>query len=96
MEEWRQLDFSQLRVYHEQFANGFEKYLFQGVAPSLGLARIFATFRQWLLAVYAHLKQHWSQAALPAEVRGVFDRMLASDAAIRELGRRGEDLPGAD
>ncbi len=84
LEDWRQLDFAQMRVYHEQFATGFEKYLYQGVAPSLGLARIFATFRQWLMAVYAHFKSHWPGLALPDDVRGVFDRMLASDAALRQ------------
>jgi hypothetical protein len=96
LQEWRQLSFEQMRVFHEQFATGFEKYLYQGVAPGLGLARIFATFRQWLMAVYAHFKGHWPGAALPDDVRGVFDRMLATDAAIRQMGEGKSGLPCAD
>ena len=77
------------------FATGFEKYLSQGVAPSLGLARIFATFRQWLLAVYAHFKGQLPGVALPDEVRGVFDRMLAAEPEA-ELwqGRNFADVDG--
>jgi hypothetical protein len=97
LEEWRQLDFEQMRVYHERFARGFEQYLYAGVAPSLGLARIFAAFRQWLMAVYARLKNHWSGDELNPELRGVFDRMLATDEAIRQAAGQSENkFPGAD
>jgi hypothetical protein len=93
LDEWQGLDFELRRQYHEKFAVGFEKYLFEGVAPSVCLARIFATFRQWLLALYAHIQHHWSQIELSDEVRGVFDRMLAADAAIHEVRRGGAGLP---
>ena len=74
-----------MRVFHEQFATGFEKYLYQGVAPSLSLARIFATFRQWLLAVYVQITGYWQGVALPEDISGVFDRMLATEEAIRQM-----------
>lgn len=72
---------------HEQFARMFEKYLMEGQAPSLELRAAFARFRAWLLDVYRFLRLN---VPLSDEVRGVFDRMLASDAAIAEAEAAGE------
>ena len=83
IEEWYALDFEQKRSYHERFAEGFEKYLFEGNAPSLELARIFASFRQWMKKVYEHVRDHFKDIELSDEVRGVFDRMLATDEEIK-------------
>jgi hypothetical protein len=83
IEEWYNLDFEQKRSYHEQFAEGFEKYLFEGNAPSLPLARIFASFRQWMKKVYEHVRDHFKDIELTDEVRQVFDRMLATDEEIK-------------
>lgn len=83
LEQWHSLDFEQKRVYHEKFAEAFEKYLFEGTAPSQALQHIFASFRQWMMKVYAHLKDHFNDVELSDDVRGVFDRMLATDAEIK-------------
>lgn len=79
---WRALPFEQQRAYHEQFARGFETYLLEGKAPSVELRPMFARFRSWLLNIYRSVRA--LGAEITPEVRGVFDRMLASEDAIRE------------
>lgn len=79
---WNAMDIEQKRDSHEQFARGFEAYLFEGKAPSVELAGLFQRFRAWLLNVYRSLTQ--LNVELNDEVRGVFDRMLASNDAIKE------------
>ena len=60
--------------HHEKFARGFEQYMREGVAPSPGLAGVFAKFRNWLLTIYQSLKG--LGAEINPDIRGVFDRML--------------------
>lgn len=62
---------------HEKFARGFEQYLREGTAPSPGLARVFAQFRQWLLAIYQTIKGLGEP--INEDIRGVFDRLLAEE-----------------
>lgn len=80
LDEWTALDFEEKRSYHEKFARGFEAYLFEGNAPSIELQSLFQRFRAWLLQVYKDLKA--LNVELTDEVRGVFDRMLASNDEI--------------
>jgi GNAT superfamily N-acetyltransferase len=76
------------RAQHEQFAQSFEAYLFEGQAPSLELAPLFARFRAWLVGVYRSLRN--LHVELTPEVRRVMDRLLASDRAIDDAeARRG-------
>ena len=84
---WYNLDFEEKRSYHEQFARGFEAYLFEGKAPNIELQGVFQRFRAWLLNVYRDLKN--LNVELTDEVRGVFDRMLATTDEIKlaEQGR---------
>jgi hypothetical protein len=93
LKQWHALDFEQKRVHHEKFAEAFEKYLFEGNAPSQQLARIFASFRQWMTKVYKHLKDHFNDVELTDEVRGVFDRMLATDAEIKDAQESRSMMP---
>lgn len=79
---WRALPFEQQRDFHEKFARGFEAYLLEGKAPSAELRPMFARFRSWLLQIYRSVRA--LGAEISSEVRGVFDRMLASEDAIRE------------
>jgi hypothetical protein len=72
----------QRRPHHEQFARGFEAYLMEGNAPAPELQGVFSRFRAWLLRVYQHLAA--LNVQLTDDVRQVMDRMLASDAQIRE------------
>ncbi|BCB27059.1 hypothetical protein SKTS_19450 [Sulfurimicrobium lacus] len=84
---WHALNFEEKRAYHEQFARGFEAYLFEGKAPSIELQGLFQRFRAWMLSLYKELKA--LNVELTPEVRGVFDRMLATGEQITlaEQGR---------
>jgi len=64
----------------EKFARGFERYLSEGKAPSIGLQSAFRRFAAWLKQVYRDLTR--LNVELNDEVRGVMDRMLATDQEI--------------
>lgn len=70
------------REQHEQFARGFEAYLFEGKAPSIELKGVFRRIRDWMVNIYRELRN--LNVELSDDVRGVFDRLLATDAAIGE------------
>lgn len=74
--------------HHEKFARGFEAYLMEGKAPTPALRSAFARFRQWLMTIYKSISQ--LDVELSDDIRGVFDRLLATDeeiaAAQHELG----------
>jgi hypothetical protein len=76
---------------HEQWARGFEQYLMEGRAPSRGLAAVFEKFRAWLAALYRSVSA--LDVPLSDEVRGVMDRMLASDPEIAAMQRALRALP---
>lgn len=88
---WRDLSLNQQREGHEQFARGFEAYLLEGKAPSFELRTLFARFRSWLLNVYKSLSA--LKVDLTPEVRGVFDRMLASQDAIDQAEQARRYMP---
>lgn len=79
--EWFAMDFEQQRGFHEQFARGFEAYLFEGKAPSIELQGLFQRFRAWLVNIYRELKR--LNVELTDEVRGVMDRMVATNEQIQ-------------
>jgi GNAT superfamily N-acetyltransferase len=81
LDEWHGTDLEQRREHHEKWARTFEAYLFEGKAPSVELQGLFRTFRAWLVQVYKSLKN--LNADLTPEVRGVMDRMLATDEDIQ-------------
>lgn len=66
----------------EQFARAYEAYILEGKAPSVALRSPFEKMRAWLLSVYKAVKA--LGVNLSPELRGVFDRMLASDREIAE------------
>jgi hypothetical protein len=67
---------------HEQFARGFEAYLREGKAPSLSLRNAFERFKEWLTKLYQSIAG--LNVTLSPEVRGAFDRMLATTQEIQE------------
>lgn len=89
IDEWFNLPMEQKRSYHEQFARGFEAYLFEGKAPSIELQGMFQRFRAWLLRVYKDMKA--LKVELTDEVRGVMDRMLATTEQI-DLAEKGRSM----
>ena len=72
--------------HHEKFARAIEQYFMEGHAPSPELRGVFARFAIWLTHIYKHLG---SLVNLTPEVKGVFDRLFATDAAI---DRANQDL----
>jgi hypothetical protein len=77
---------------HERFARGFEQYLAEGKAPSSRLAAAFERFKQWLARIYRAVAGQ--DLPISDEVRGVFDRLLATDEEIAAW-RAEADLPPA-
>lgn len=65
---------------HETFARALEAYFLEGKAPSLALGDVFARAKAWLLRIYRGISG--LNVKMNAEIREVFDRMLATDAEI--------------
>lgn len=68
------------REQHEKWARSIEAYFREGRAPSAALRRAFHRFRSWLMTLYATLTG--LDVKLTDEVRGVMDRMFASQREI--------------
>lgn len=68
--------------HHEKFARSFESYLMEGKAPSSALREAFGRFKKWLLSIYKTATN--LNVELSPEIRGVFDRLLASDEEINQ------------
>lgn len=68
------------REQHETFARGFEAYMREGKAPSEGLRGVFSRFRKWLTRLYKD--PAILGVNLTDDVRGVMDRMVASEDEI--------------
>jgi hypothetical protein len=88
IEEWRAKPLNERRADHEKFAESFEEYLLEGKAPSTELQPLFTRFRSWLTNVYRSLSNFLAlhgdgTSQLSPEVRGVFDRIIASEDEIR-------------
>ena len=78
---------------NEKWAQGIEAYLKEGKAPSSALRRVFAQIRAWFVAVYDALKQGRLDAELNPEIRGVFDRLLATDQEIAAAKAEANAVP---
>lgn len=82
MEQWKGASLDEKRAAHEKLAEGFETYIMEGKAPSAGLKKAFERFSKWLTAIYSKIARNENAADLTDDVRGVFDRMLASQEEI--------------
>jgi hypothetical protein len=65
---------------HELFAKGFERYTWEGKAPSLGLRAVFTRMREFMFALYRSARIF--NAPITPEIRDVMGRMLASQEEI--------------
>ncbi len=93
LDAWRAMSIQEQREAHERFAYSFERYMFEGKAPSAELRSVFARIASWFRRIYGlivdHINAGYRKAtgqdlpALTPEVRAVFDRMLASEEQIR-------------
>lgn len=79
---WQAMTLEEKREHHETFARSFEAYAMSGRSPNLALAEVFQRFRAWLVSIYRTLAG--LNVKLDADVRAVFDRMLATDQAIAD------------
>ena len=69
--------------HHEMLARAFEAYLMEGKAPSSRLQKVFSRIKVWLLSVYRQIRN--LNVELTPDVRGVFDRMLATEDEIQQV-----------
>lgn len=74
------------REQHEKWAKAFEVYVAQGKYPSDRLAGAFQRFRLWMMQVYKTLQNIGGE--VNDDIRGVFDRLLATDAEIEATRQR--------
>ena len=65
----------------EKFANGFEKWLRGGKAPTSNLKKVFELFKTWLTEIYKTLKGSGIDIKLNKDIEGVFSRMLGGELA---------------
>lgn len=66
--------------HHEKWARGFEAYLMEGKSPSSALTRAFNKFKIWLVSIYREARN--LNVELSADIRKVFDRILATDEEL--------------
>ncbi|MDP2270916.1 MAG: hypothetical protein Q8K32_09310 [Archangium sp.] len=83
------------REQHEKFARAFEAYVMEGKAPSAALKRIFARFTRWLVQVYRTIAGI-PGAELSAELRPVFDALLATEDQLAAARRAEGPKPTAE
>lgn len=95
-EQWQQVkewlgigdDGAITREQHEKFAEHFEVYLKDGVAPSLFLRDAFRSFKSWLTRIYDMIKsRRFGQRDLQIkpEIRDLFDSLLATEQEIQQV-----------
>lgn len=65
---------------HEMWARGFERYIYEGKAPSSALTRLFSRMRDFMLSLYRSVTSF--NSPITPEIRQVMDRLLASDEEI--------------
>ena len=65
---------------HEKWARANEAYAREGKAPSEELRPVFQRFKVWLQSVYRYVSE--LDVELNDDIRGVFDRMRATDQEI--------------
>lgn len=67
---------------HELWARGIERYMMEGKSPSVGMRDVFRTVMAWMKRVYSVVTN--LNAPISDEVRGVMDRLFATDAEIEQ------------
>lgn len=78
---------------HEMFAEWHEQYLFDGKAPSAEMRGLMATFQAWLERVYKFMRNIGiTGTKLNDEVRGIFDRLVATDEEIEAASNETRQL----
>ena len=91
---WNKLSIDKKRKYHEAFAYNYEIYLYEGKAPNTKLQEIFNKFSKFLRRIYKSIRDELNVIyrkengqdlpILTDEIRGVMDRMLATEEQITQ------------
>lgn len=89
---WQALDAKTKEKHAEDFTYNLEDYLATGEAPTAELQGLFDRIKTWISRVYRFVRERLNAAyqrqfgtdlpAMTPELRGVFDRMFASQDAI--------------
>lgn len=74
----------------EKISGWFEQYMRNGEAPSELLRRVFTRFRDWLMQIYKDITALGTP--INDEVKGVFDRWLASEDEIAQVQNKNTAL----
>jgi len=80
--KWAKMDSAQQRGMHELFAEGFEAYLMEGLAPNKEMQSLFDQFKKWLIDVYSKLVRQ--PRPISKEVRKLYDLMFATEQQAEE------------
>ena len=91
LDTWNKMSIAERRVGHEKVADAFERYLFEGKAPSLELRALFRNIFKWFKDVYTSLAG--KDVPISNEVRSVFDRLLATEEEIKAAQRHARSAP---
>ncbi|MDD4951004.1 MAG: hypothetical protein PHV85_00515 [Desulfovibrionaceae bacterium] len=75
------------RKAEERFAEAFERYVYEGKAPTARLRLVFSKIKRWLVAVYRNIR-NLKAAEISPEVREVFDSLLSTELQC-EAARQG-------
>jgi hypothetical protein len=87
MEKWLGVENGKWQRQHEEkAANAYEKYWFDGKAPTAELKPLFASIKQWMVGIYKQLAGKRINVRIPGEVRDIFDRMAKGEAPGEEGG----------
>ena len=65
------------RSVHERFARDYERYIYEGHAPTSGLARVFQQFSNWLRTIYRTIAEI-PNGKMTDETRALFDALFVS------------------
>ncbi len=85
-ETWSKMTLDEKRPHHEAWAEAYTRWLHEGKAPSAGLRGVFFRFREWLNEALGRLTKAGVQ--IPDEIRGVFERLHATDTEIADANER--------
>ena len=90
---WNAMTLEEQRKYWEAFGYNHEIYLFEGKSPSVEMQGVFDRFSAWLRKIYKNIRDELNVIyrrefgedlpMLTPEIRGVMDRMLASEKQIQ-------------
>lgn len=90
---WNAMTMEEQRKYWEAFGYNHEIYLFEGKSPSVEMQGVFDRFSAWLRKIYGNIRDELNVIyrrefgedlpMLTTEIRGVMDRMLATEKQIK-------------